>query len=510
MKLAITVLLLPAALALPGYRGPLYKTGYRPHKSGYGPSGVASGTVAPPYALPTTNTSTTPPAAEAASSTSPLPLISFITIENTVAEIIFTLPTPVAEGATAPSEANPAPNEVATAAAGAGGSCAAPTTTTVDVTVTVTATATATATSGQAPAAEAADSEAVSPTTSGPSPVQLLGATDTPNTVLASSPGSVTAAQAVAAAHTKASGTPKKGSSSGSVTAIQAVAVSPTKASGTSKKGSSSGSVTAVKAAAAAPTKASSTPKTGSSSGSGNKRGLITPCGSADADLLVEAFNDKPSIKWNGNYYSTPPGNLSSNIDFVPQDYHFDDADFATWNQNAKQAISEGQKYLLGFGEPETDPGAQSPQGVQAAAEGWMKFMQPYSGQASLGSPAVLQNTNDFNWLSEFLDACDSLGCDIGFIAIHWMWEASQVESFKTAITNATTIANGKPVWVDNFSASGTNEEQQAFLNEVVPWMEANDAIERYAYVSPDRTTGTGFLNADGSISSLGTFYANL
>ena len=133
MKLPITVLLLPAALALPGYRGPLYKTGYKPHKSGYGHPGVASGTVAPPYALPTTNTSTTPPAAEAASSTSLLPLISFITIENTVVKTIFTVPTPVAEGATAPSEANTAPTEVATAAAGAGGSCAAPTTTTVDV-----------------------------------------------------------------------------------------------------------------------------------------------------------------------------------------------------------------------------------------------------------------------------------------------------------------------------------------------------------------------------------------
>ena len=173
MKLPITVLLLPAALALPGYRGPLYKTGYRPHKSGYGHPGVASGTVAPPYALPTTNTSTTPPAAEAASSTSPLPLISFITIENTVVETIFTVPTPGAEGATAPSEANPAPTEVATA----------------------------TATRIQAPAAEAADSEAVSPTTSEPPSVQPLGATDTPNTFLASSPGSVTAAQADSAAH---------------------------------------------------------------------------------------------------------------------------------------------------------------------------------------------------------------------------------------------------------------------------------------------------------------------
>ena len=506
MKLAITVLLLPAVLALPGHHGPLYKTGYKHWKSGYRPSGVASGTVAPPYALPTTNTSTTPPAAEAASSTSPQTFISLVTIDNTVAETIFVTATPVAAGATAPSEANPAPTELATAAAGAGDSCPAPITTTVDVTVTVTATAT----SGQAPPAEAADSEAASPTTSGPSPVQLLGATDTPNTVLASSPGSVAAAPAVAAAQTKAPATPKKESGSSSVPAVQAVAASPIKASATPEKASSSASVTAVKAAAAPSTKASSTPKTGSSATSGSKRGLVMPCGGADTDFLVEAFNNQPGIKWAANWYSAPPGNLSSNIDFVPQDYHFDDSDFNTWNQNAKKAISEGQKYLLSFGEPETADGAQSPQGVQAAAQGWMKFMQPYSGQVSLGGPAVLQNTNDFDWLSQFLDACDSLGCDIGFIAIHWMWEASQVESFKTAITNATTIANGKPVWVDNFSASGSNEEQQAFLNEVVPWMEANDKIERYAYVSPDRTTGTGFLNADGSISSLGTFYANL
>jgi len=70
-------------------------------------------------------------------------------------------------------------------------------------------------------------------------------------------------------------------------------------------------------------------------------------------------------------------------------------------------------------------------------------------------------------------------------------------------------MANGKPVWIDNFQASGTNEEQQQWLSQVLPWLESNDAVERYAYLSPDRSTGTGFLNADGSMSSLGEFYGN-
>jgi len=43
-----------------------------------------------------------------------------------------------------------------------------------------------------------------------------------------------------------------------------------------------------------------------------------------------------------------------------------------------------------------------------------------------------------------------------------------------------------------------------------MPWLEQNEAVEKYAYISPDRTTRTGFLSANGSISSLGTFYANL
>ena len=183
-----------------------------------------------------------------------------------------------------------------------------------------------------------------------------------------------------------------------------------------------------------------------------------------------------------------------------------------TWTKNAQKAVSEGDKDFLIFGEPET----QNDQGFymdpQTAASTWMEYLQPYTDSVSCGAPGVLQNTQDFTWLSQFMDACDKLGCKIGFVAIHWFYKAEpgNEQGFKDVVNNATAIANGKPVWVDNFRADGTNEAQQAFLGDIVPWLEANDAVVRYAYVSPDRSTGTGFLNSDGSISSLGTFYANL
>lgn len=147
------------------------------------------------------------------------------------------------------------------------------------------------------------------------------------------------------------------------------------------------------------------------------------------------------------------------------------------------------------------------------AVDLFMSDLQPYALQGiKVGAPAVLQPDPDLAWLKQFMAGCEEKGCKISFVAVHWVWSATpaeRVEDFKDTVNNATAIANGKPVWVDNFQASGTNEEQQQWLSQVLPWLESNDAVERYAYVSPSRNTGTGFLNADGSMSSLGEFYAS-
>ena len=263
------------------------------------------------------------------------------------------------------------------------------------------------------------------------------------------------------------------------------------------------------------PSTASSSPVSSTKSAVGNKRGILAS--GSDQDALVSAFDNSSKITWLCNWYSAPPPNLGSHIEFVPQDYgkESNTAPKYEWTTNAKQAIAKGAKYFLGFGEPEAPDTATMHTNMdpQDAVTLYMKDLQPYAEQGiKVGAPAVLQPDPDLAWLKQFLSLCDSAGCKYDFIAIHWVWSATpaeRVQDFKDTINNATALANGKKVWVDNFQASGTNEEQQQWLSQVLPWLEDNDSVERYAYVSPSRSTGTGFLNADGSMSSLGEFYAN-
>lgn len=242
----------------------------------------------------------------------------------------------------------------------------------------------------------------------------------------------------------------------------------------------------------------------------GNKRGFLAS--GPDTPQLVSAFNNSPKVTWLVDWYSGVPPNLDPHIEFVPQNYgkQSDIAPDFTWTLNAKLAVQKGRKHFLSFGEPET-PNDLLHMEPPEAVDLFMKKMQPYANDVTLGAPSVTQPDRDLAWLSQFLDLCDAAGCSIGFVCIHWFSSASQdnIQGFKDVVNKAITIAKGKPVWVDNFSATGTNAEQQDFLSGVLPWLESNSNVERYAYVSPARKTGTGFLNADGSISSLGEFYAN-
>ena len=263
------------------------------------------------------------------------------------------------------------------------------------------------------------------------------------------------------------------------------------------------------------PTSASSTaalPNIASvpSTNSGNKRGILAS--GDDMNQLVSAFDNSSKITWLGDWYSLPPPNLGSHIEFVPQNYgkQSDVAPHFEWTSNAKKSVQEGLKYFLSFGEPET-PNDLLHMEPQEAVDLFLKEMQPYAGSVTIGAPSVTQPDRDLEWLSQFLDLCDAAGCSIGFVCVHWFWSATEehIQDFKNVVTKAIGIAKGKPVWVDNFQATGTNADQQNFLNGVLPWLESNPSVARYAYVSPERSTGTGLLNPDGSISSLGEFYAN-
>lgn len=272
------------------------------------------------------------------------------------------------------------------------------------------------------------------------------------------------------------------------VTNIQAAEVAYTAAS-SSVETAAPYTAAQTSAAAAAATSSSS------SSSSSGKRGLAFN----DASL-TECFTDKSKVSWAYNWGQTESG-LSDSFEYVPMLWGLRTVDTADWSKNAQSAIDAGAKHLLGFNEP--DLAAQSNLDAAAAAAGHLEYMEPFAGKVKLGSPAVTNGANGMglDWLSSFVTACSS--CTIDFVAVHWYDSASNLEYFKTHLTQAHTDT-GKPVWLTEFGATGSDSEISSFLTEAMAWMDSQDFIERYAY----------FMVADGNLvsgtseSALGSVYA--
>lgn len=274
---------------------------------------------------------------------------------------------------------------------------------------------------------------------------------------------------------------------------------------------------------AAAP---SGSDKSSSSGGCTSKRGIIATAGGPNHDQgnISLAFADQPKICWTANWYSAPPPAWNPDKQFVPQDYGPSSSE-EEWHNNAEQAIAKGEKTFLSFGEPNSD--GRDHLEPDQAVDLYMKVMQPYAEQGvKICSPAVLQPRPDMDWLASFLEKCEAKGCTISMICVHWFDTTSAATpgfpEFKRTVENATALANGKPVWVDNFQANGSPEDVKAFLDDALPYLEGNDAVERYAYVPPLRTdpskTGSGFrtdqmispdLSTNGTLTELGKYYAN-
>lgn len=103
-------------------------------------------------------------------------------------------------------------------------------------------------------------------------------------------------------------------------------------------------------------------------------------------------------------------------------------------------------------------------------------------------------------WLTNFLQACEDLGCAVDFVAIHWYDSASNIEYFKEHITQEYAPGGRRPLWITEFGASGSATDQQEFLEAVIPWLDAQGFVERYAYFM----VSNGSLISGNSVSALG------
>lgn len=175
-----------------------------------------------------------------------------------------------------------------------------------------------------------------------------------------------------------------------------------------------------------------------------------------------------------------------------------------TWSSDATKAIAAGSSHLLCFNEP--DYSGQANLSPADAAAGYKTYMEPFASKARLGSPAVTNGGSPMGltWLESFLSDCSS--CTIDFVPIHW-YNGGDATAFMDYVDQAYTAGGNRPLWITEFQVSGDTATQNAFLEAVIPQLDASSKVERYAYFM---ASDGNLLSTGSALSALGTTFATL
>jgi hypothetical protein len=177
-----------------------------------------------------------------------------------------------------------------------------------------------------------------------------------------------------------------------------------------------------------------------------------------------------------------------------------------------------GTLNILGFNEPDlTYSGSANILPADAAA-GYVTYMEPFADSVKIGMPNVLWNNvgsssggnyDSAVWTQYFLGNCT--GCHFDFAAIHYYQDCDPADGqsgaawFQGNVTDAYNTLN-LPIWITEFQCYGTDAQQVSFLQTVLPWLDEQSYVARYAYfgVFPDY-----LVSSDGTaLSDIGTAYA--
>jgi hypothetical protein len=236
-----------------------------------------------------------------------------------------------------------------------------------------------------------------------------------------------------------------------------------------------------------------------SANGKSGKRGL------AFNDVkLTDCLSSSSKVSWAYNWGSSKPSGLSESIKFIPTLWGPASEFSDSWSDNAKAAIDSGSTHLFSFNEP--DISSQSNLSPSSAASQHKKYMEPFAGQGAKVCAPSVSNGGDgmgLSWLKEFLESCS--GCTIDCINVHWYDSAENAEYFKKHINDAAELAPGKEIFVTEFAATGSDDQIVEFLEEVMPFMDSNDAVAGYSYFM----VGEGALVSGSEQSKIGQAYAS-
>jgi hypothetical protein len=179
--------------------------------------------------------------------------------------------------------------------------------------------------------------------------------------------------------------------------------------------------------------------------------------------------------------------------------------------QNSQQTVPvwiQRPYVYLGYNEPEISQ--QCNVSPQAAAAAWSGVLANNpAADSRLISPAMAthgQTPNfTFDWLDSFFASCISLygpsGCRIYGIGAHFYGcIPSETMAFLTALWNAYHL----PIFFTEFACGSptdrkTQAQNLAYMNAIVPLLEAAPFVERY-YWWADRTTAATFSLTDETV----------
>lgn len=227
-----------------------------------------------------------------------------------------------------------------------------------------------------------------------------------------------------------------------------------------------------------------------------------------DPPIYVQDFNDEGSqVNWAYNWYSNTDDSFPEYLEFVPMLWGDSPDHTLNWAKNVERARKRGSTHLLAFNEPDACEGGGSCITPEAAVTSYLTHIQPFANDFRLGAPAVTNSANGLPWLDKFLRLC--VDCTIDFVPLHWYDSSSNSAYLRDYLGKAQVIAGDRNLWITEFSASGSMNEQVEFLTNVIPWMDAQSRIERYAWFWCDPSALTGqLINAEAQLTDLGKAYA--
>ncbi|KAH0548406.1 hypothetical protein GP486_007955 [Trichoglossum hirsutum] len=234
-------------------------------------------------------------------------------------------------------------------------------------------------------------------------------------------------------------------------------------------------SPTSTSTPAPVPTGGSSSPN--STSSGGRKRGLAFN----DPGLTAGFGGPGSQVTWGYNWGPSCASKIGPGLEFVAMLWGNKADRTNGWMDAANAAISGGGRCLLAFNEP--DHPEQSNIDPASAATAYQTYMNPFTGKARLGAPAVTNGGGSMGltWLKSFMDSCGGK-CQIDFVPIHWYGSCSNAADFKKHTQDAYAQTN-KPIWITEFGGVDCSlDQQKTFLETVLPWLDAQSFVERYAY----------------------------